>query len=112
FSKPVQVHWARALAGPFRFALASPVSVRRNGGITRTLDCGLPRHSTFTSVGRGMLPRLPSLPPPSAPASPPLRSVRRSTGEKYADRSPNRQVVPPAARLPLVDWPFVVRLPT
>ena len=36
----------------------------------------------------------------------------RMIGQKYADLSPLLQVVPPAARLSLVEKPSVVRLPT
>src|SRR5262245_57811980 len=39
---PVQFHWARALAGPFTGALASPVMTRRASGMPTTLLVALP----------------------------------------------------------------------
>src|SRR6266511_291208 len=111
-SKPRHVHCARALVGPLVPAFASPVIARMKRGIGTTLAWALPRKSSCTETGRRILPSLPSTPPPPAFASAPTASRRRRTGQKYADRSPSRQVVSPAARLSLVEKALVVTFPT
>jgi hypothetical protein len=111
---PEHAHLARACeaVGPVVTALASPVTIRRNLGMARTFCCGLPRNSSETAAGVRMWPRLPSCPPPGRSASSPTWRMSRSTGQKYADRSPRWQVVAAPARDVSVELPSVEALPT
>src|SRR5687768_14076929 len=59
-SNPLQVHVARALAGPRLVGFASPTTIFRNFGIAVTLLVALPRYSIFAWAGRTILPTLPT----------------------------------------------------
>ena len=111
---PEQVQWALAFGsfGPLVTAFASPVMTRRKRGIATTFAARLPRNGSVTEVGVRIVPMLPSAPPPGAPASSPAVRMSRSTGQKYVDRSPRRQVVPAAASEASVVLPSVDRFPT
>src|SRR3954470_5876490 len=58
FSKPVQVHAARAFLVALVAGLASPVRARRNFGMAVTLPAGLPRKVMPALAGRWIAPSL------------------------------------------------------